>query len=132
MSKIGNLGKQIVFKTSDKKILTFNDFKQSISGRWAVHERIGEKPRSEFIGPGLRNISFTIVLSASNGVRPRKTLEKIEKMIEEGTVEYLIIGGKKVGNNKWKITDMSETWDVIYSKGQLARATASITLEEYI
>ncbi|MGG7200769.1 phage tail protein [Clostridium butyricum] len=132
MSKIGNLGKQIVFKTSDKKILTFNDFKQSVSGRWAVHERIGEKPRSEFIGPGLRSISFTIVLSASNGVRPRKTLEKIEKMIEEGTVEYLIIGGKKVGNNKWKISDMSETWDVIYSKGQLARATASITLEEYI
>ncbi|MDU6040054.1 MAG: phage tail protein [Clostridium butyricum] len=132
MAKIGNLGKQIVFKTSDKKILTFNDFKQSISGRWAVHERIGEKPRSEFIGPGLRNISFTIVLSVSNGIKPRKTLEKIEKMIEEGTVEYLIIGGKKVGNNKWKITDMSETWDVIYSKGQLARATASITLEEYI
>lgn len=132
MAKIGNLGKQIVFKTSDKKILTFNDFKQSVSGRWAVHERIGEKPRSEFIGPGLRNISFTIVLSVSNGIKPRKTLEKIEKMIEEGTVEYLIIGGKKVGNNKWKITDMSETWDVIYSKGQLARATASITLEEYI
>lgn len=132
MSKIGNLGKQIVFKTSDKKILTFNDFKQSVSGRWAVHERIGEKPRSEFIGPGLRSISFTIVLSASNGVRPRKTLEKIENMIEEGAVEYLIIGGEKVGYYKWKITDMSETWDVIYSKGQLARATASITLEEYI
>ena len=132
MSKIGNLGKQIVFKTSDKKILTFNDFKQSVSGRWAVHERIGEKPRSEFIGPGLRNISFNIVLSVSNGIKPRKTLEKIEKMIEEGTVEYLIIGGKKVGYYKWKITDMSETWDVIYSKGQLARATASITLEEYI
>lgn len=132
MAKIGSLGKNIVFSTSDKKILTFSDFNQNISGRWAKHERMIKKPQSEFLGPDLRQITFKISLDARLGVKPRKTLETIEKMIEKGTVEQLVIGGKKVGSYKWKILSMSETWDTILNKGELLRAKASLTLEEYL
>lgn len=132
MAKVGSFGKVLVFKTNDKSILTFNEFKQTVSARWAKHEQIGKKPKSEFLGADLREVSFAIELNAMLGVKPRKQLEKIEKAIENGTVENLVIGGKKVGKNKWKITNMSESWNCIMSKGELVQASCQITMEEYV
>lgn len=132
MAKIGNFGKLIVFSVSNKKILTFEKLNQSITGKWNNHARIGNKPKSEFLGADLRSVSFTITLHAQHGVKPRKTMEAIEKAIETGRVEKLVIGGKAVGKNKWKITNMSESWDIVLSKGELAKATLSLTLEEYV
>lgn len=132
MAEIGNLGRSIVFSTSDAKILTFTDLKQTVSGRWATHERIQKKAQSEFLGADLRSITFKITLSAMHGVKPRKTLEIMEAMVENGTVEALVIGGVKVGANRWKMTSISETWDTIMNKGELSQATVSITLEEYV
>ncbi len=131
MGKIGNLGRQIVFETSDRKILTFHGLSQKVSGRWSNHDIMKIKPKSEFHGPGLRTISFQIDLDVNFGIRPREILERMEYMIEKGRVETLVIGGKKIGKEKWKMTSMSETWDCIYSNGELARATCNITLEEY-
>jgi hypothetical protein len=132
MGKIGNFGKLITFEVSDKKVLTFNNFSKTVSGNWGTHERVGKKPQSEFLGPGLQQISFDIVLSANLGVKPRFVITNIEKAIEKGRVEYLVIGAKKVGSNKWKITQMSESWGVVMSKGELQRAEVSLTLEEYL
>jgi phage protein U len=132
VAKIGNLGKSIVFSTSDKKIFTFKNFKQTVSGRWAEHERILKKPRAEFLGAGLRKITFDINLNVQLGIKPRKILKTMEKMVESGTAEKLVIGGHKVGKNKWRITSISETWNVIMNKGELVQASVSLTLEEYL
>lgn len=129
---IGNLGKLIVFSVSDKKILTLEKLNQTVSGRWANHNIIAKKPKSEFLGADLRSLTFTITLNAQHGVKPRKTMEAIEKAIETGRTEPLVIGGKNIGKNKWKIIKMSESWDTILSKGELLKATLSLTLEEYI
>ncbi|RDY26744.1 phage tail protein [Lachnotalea glycerini] len=129
---IGNLGKLITFQTSDQRILTFSDMQQNVSGRWSTHNRIMRKPFGEFNGAELRSITFTINLDAMLGVRPRKTLEQIEKAVENGLTYPLIIGGKKVGKNKWAITKLSEKWDVIYQKGELAKATLNLSLTEYL
>lgn len=131
MGKVGNLGKQIVFETSDARILTFHGMSQKVSGRWSNHDIMKSKPKSEFHGPGLRTISFQIVLDVNFGIRPREILKRMEQMIEKGKVETLVIGGKRIGREKWKMTSMSEAWDYLYSNGELARATCSITLEEY-
>jgi phage protein U len=132
MAKIGNLGKTIIFSTSDKKILTFNSFEQTVSGRWATHDRILKKPQSEFLGADLRKITFKITLNALHGVKPRYTLVALNKMVETGATEPLVIGGKKIGKYKWKMLSASESWDVVLSKGELMKATVSITLEEYV
>lgn len=52
-------------------------------------------------------------------------------MVETGTAERLVIGTRPVGKNPVRLTGSSETWDVIYNRGELARATMTITLEEY-
>lgn len=132
MAQIGNFGKLIVFETSDRKILNFKNFQRTISANWAKHGRIGKKPLSEFLNPELQEVTFTIVLSAQHGVRPRKTIETIENAIENGWVEFLVVGAAKVGKNRWKITKMSETWDVVMNNGELAKATMNLTLEEYL
>lgn len=132
MAQIGNFGKLIVFETSDSRVLNFNNFQKTVSANWGKHERKGKKPRSEFLNPELQGITFTIVLNAQHGVRPRKTLESIERAIESGCVESLVIGAAKVGKNKWKIMQMSETWDTILSHGELMKASLDLTLEEYL
>ena len=132
IGQIGNLGNSIIFETNDKKILTFNGFTKKVSGNWAKHNIIGKKALSEFASPGLDQVSFTMILDARLGVRPRELIEKIENMVSSGKVEKMVIGGKAVGKNKWKILNISETWDLIYSGGELAKATISLTLEEYL
>lgn len=132
MATIGNLGSLITFAVSDKTVLTFNNLTQTVKGRWATHGIIHSAPKSEFLGPDLRSVSFKIYLSAMHGVKPRSTLEKIEEAVLSGKVMDFVIGCKKVGSNKWVITSVSETWDCVYNKGELASATASLTLQEYV
>lgn len=128
---IGTLGKKIVFEVSDETALVLQEMTREISGRWAVHETMGTKPKAEFLGPGLQSVTLPIYLSAAMGVRPRDVLEAVEGMVEEGAAEYLIIGTRPVGKNPFRMTASSETWNRIYSQGDLAKATMSITLEEY-
>lgn len=131
MGQIGNLGQLIVFEVSSLKVLTFKNMTQKVSGRWTVHNPILGKPIPEYLGAGQRSISLTIHLSVMHGVRPRKTIEQIETAVENGFPYSLVIGGKKVGNNQWTITDMSETWKEIIRDGKLASADLTLTLAEY-
>lgn len=132
MAEIGHFGNELVFSTSDQRILSFHGFSQRVSGRWSSHAIIGDKPHKEYNGPGERKISFKMTLDALHGVKPRAMLEKLEEMAESGTVEYLVIGGRAIGSNQFYILEISENWDVIYNRGELAIATLSVTMEEYI
>jgi hypothetical protein len=73
----------------------------------------------------------SIYLSSNLGIRPRKVLDAIATMVESGTAERLVIGGRPVGNRPFRLVGSSEAWNKIYSRGELAKATVSITLEEY-
>lgn len=128
---IGSIGKLITFETSDKRILTPQGFKKEVSGRWATHARILKKPRRQFLGPDTVKITFAIVLDAVHGVKPRKTLKAIEKDVKKGTPRSIVIGGKKVVSNKVTINSVSETWDEVWDKGELVRATVELSIEEY-
>lgn len=132
MAEVGSLGKLITFQVSEKKVQTFSDLKRKVSGRWVEHETIKGKPKSEFLGADLQDISFTIVLSASLGVNPRKVIERIAKAVEKGEHFPFVLGGKKISKNDFKITEMSESWDHIFSKGKLVHAKLDISLKEYV
>ena len=128
---IGTLGRKIIFEVSDDKVLTPESISREVSGRWTEHGVLGVKPKPEFLGAGNQSVTLTIRLSASLGVKPRKILEAVEAMVESGAAEYLVIGGRTVGRNPFRLTGSSETWDKIYSHGELAKATLTITLGEY-
>ncbi len=131
MSSIGNFGKYITFKVSSKKVLTFSNLNRQVGARWNEHSIIRRTPLMEFGGPQLDTMSLQIFLSAELGVKPRTTIEKIEKAVKKGKHALFVLGGKKIGNNEWVITNMSEAWGCIFSKGELVSASLDLTLKEY-
>ncbi len=128
---IGTLGRNVVFEVSDDRVFTFSELTREVTSRWTNHEPQGVKPKPEFLGAGLQAASLTITLSATLGVRPRDVLEAIENMVENGTAETLVIGNRPVGSNPFRLTGSSEAWNTVYNRGELARATLTISLEEY-
>lgn len=102
---IGTLGRKIIFEVSDNRVLTFESMSREVSGRWTEHEVLG--------------------------VKPRRILDMVERMVERGSAEYLVIGGRLVGRRPFRVTGSSEAWDKVYSRGELAKATLTISLEEY-
>ena len=128
---IGTLGRNVVFEVSDDRVFTFSELTREVTSRWTNHEPQGVKPKPEFLGAGLQTASLTITLSATLGVRPRDVLEAIENMVENGTAETLVIGNRPVGSNPFRLTGSSEAWNTVYNRRELARATLTISLEEY-
>lgn len=128
---IGFFG-DIVFETSDERILTFTGFKRSASSRWANHEVIGGKPKSEFNGPDLDNIAFTVHLRGNFGVKVKEEMDKWLIKCRAGEVETLVVGDSALGVNKWKITSVSQAWNTILNKGELISADVEVNLEEYV
>ena len=129
---IGNWGAAIVFRVSEKQTLTFQNLNRTVGADWATHSRIGLKDQSEFLRPKLQRITFSVKLDALLGVRPRATLDKLAELVERGTVNTLVVGGKRVGRYRWKIVDVSEAWDTVLTGGELMTATVSLTMEEYL
>lgn len=129
---IGNIGKTIVFEVNEEKILNFNRLTKTVKGRWASHPRVGKKPKKQFLGPDGASLAFAITLNAQHGVKPYKTLKRIEKAVKKGTPKKVVIGKKSLSNNRFVITEVSETYDRVLNKGELLKATCDITLEEYL
>lgn len=129
---VGNWGKDIIFSVSDRKVQTFKDMTRTVGSQWATHSRIGRKDQVEYLRPSLQKITFTMELDAWYGVNPRAMLDKLAAFAERGTVNTLVIGGRRVGRYRWRITDLSEEWETIYNRGELTRAKVSVTMQEYL
>ena len=128
---IGNWGSVIKFEVSTRKMLTFQNMKRTVSGRWENHAILNKKPKGEFKGPDVSGTTMDVLLSAEHGVNPRTMLTNIESAVESGRAEYLYIGGRKIGSGKMVIESVSETWNEVWNNGELVKATASLTFSEY-
>lgn len=58
-------------------------------------------------------------------------LNRFVEMAETGEVHYLIIGFSPVAQNRFKIVDISDEWDVVMQLGILTQCRLKLTLEEY-
>jgi phage protein U len=128
---IGFFG-DIIFETNDKRILTFQGFNRSSGGRWGKHDIIGRKPASEFIGPNLDKITFTVLLNGNHGVKPLYEMERWLYKERDGVAHELVIGNRAKGVDKWVVKSVSQMWEVILNKGQVLSGKVDIELEEYV
>ncbi len=131
MAQVGNWGRNITFSVNSDKQLTFSGFKRTVAGRWTKHSILKGKPRLEFQGADASGVNMEVTVSAARGVKPENTIKTLERACENGTVDYLYVGGRKVGSGKMYLESMSESWDEIWNKGELVRATLSLTFAEY-
>ena len=116
---IGTFG-AVVFETSSRKIHTFDDFERQGAAAFAEHAVIDGKPRLEFTGENLDEISFSIRLDAHLGVDPAGQVKQIRAIKAAGRAQTLIIGGVPLGN--FVITSLAEKWQRIDNKGRLILA----------
>lgn len=130
MAIIGHWGSALSFAVNSNKQLPFNDFKRSIKARWATHDINMKKPRTEYQGVDQPSVSFQVTFSAQHGQNPRKCIERLEQACRLGELNYLYIGGKRVGA-KYYIESINTDWDEIWNRGELVRASANITMKEY-
>lgn len=128
---IGSFG-DVVFVAGPTVIRTFTDFTRSSSGRWAKHEILRQKPKSQRIGPGLDSVTFSMWFDARYGLDPRKELDALVAMERDGVAASLTIGGKGLGVDLWVITSLEQSWEQVDGRGNILFATANLTLEEYM
>lgn len=128
---IGTLG-DIVFIVTSSKVRTFSGFSRTTTDRWANNDIIHKKPRSQFLGPGLDTFEMTVRVDARLGLNPRAEVDKLVAYSREGKVLSLVIGGKGMGVNKVKITNLVQNWNTLDHRGNLLSAEYTITLEEYV
>lgn len=128
---IGSFG-EVVYVATYETLRTFKDFNRKSAGRWAKHEVLGRKPVTQWLGPGLDTISFTMMFDVAYGINPRQEMEALLEIERTGTAQDLTIGGKSLGAGLWIITSLEQTWNVIDNQGNLLQGTVTISLEEYV
>lgn len=126
---IGSLG-DIPFEVTPDRIRTFREISRRVAARWSEHAIAGRKPSLEFVGPSLDEVSLSVRLSATDGLNPRKEIERIALIVATGEVLPLIIGGEFLG--VFAVMESSESRRVHASGGELMIAEVSLTLKEYI
>lgn len=131
----GNLGAlgDIAFRVSAyNDIYTFDELSVNASSRTAEHEIIGEKALTEYLGPGLQEISMKIKMCAQWGVNPINEVSKLIEYCESGKVHSFSVGGNKMGKNKWLIKSVAENVKNYDNAGNILSAEVSISLKEYV
>ena len=121
----------IRFSVNSNKALTFSDMKRSYSARWESHDIIGKRPKMEFKGADMDEVTITVMLDARLGIKPRSVMKKFREAAKKGAVHYFYVGGRKVAVHKFYIASGTEHWNEIWNKGELISATADITFKEY-
>ena len=128
---IGAIG-DVVFEVSSKKVETLKDLKRQARGRYATHEIVGRKSVIEFLGLEPDEITFTMQLNADLGVNIQTEIAKLLDMVRTGEENYLIVGGRALGEGQWSITEMSYKVDYTDGWGEPTLVTVELTLKERI
>lgn len=128
---IGSFG-DVIFTVSRETARTFKDLSRSEAGRYATHDIHLKKPKLEFLGPGLSQISFKMQFDAFRGMHPIKETDKLIRMQRDGEHHLFIIGNKRYGMKYFAIKSVNINFKIIDNKGYVLSAEADITLEEYL
>lgn len=128
---IGALG-DILFKVSIQDVNTFQDFNRSSAGRWAYHEIHMQKPKSEFLGPELDTITFSMQFESALGRDPRHDMEKLMILTRTGEALPLVIGGDPIGYYRWTVESTEQEYKRVDNKGNVISGSIAVTLKEYI
>lgn len=129
--RIGAFG-DLAFEVSDRVIRTFRELQKKNQARWAVHEVVGGRPVSEFIGPGQKEITLPIHLNALflGGRTIEEEVETIEKLVDEGAISTLVIADAVIG--KYYIESIDETDTHFGGKGEITSADVTLSLKQYV
>lgn len=136
MAIVGYMGKSstegIIFEVSDHVVRTLENFVWSGSVRYSVHNRHNYHALTEYTGMDPDKITFDMTLLAEHGVKPMEEVTKLWTYEREGIAVALAIGSKIYGKYRWNIVSHKMTTKYTDRNGDIAGATVSVTLQEYL
>ena len=124
---IGALG-NIVFEASDKRIRTFRDFQRKRTVKFAEHLVLDGKPKLQYVGEGLDEISLSCAFSLSLGTSPADEIRALENL--KGEPQKLVVGPVVFGD--FVLEQVDEEWKRHDSRGRVLDAVVALTLKEYV
>lgn len=126
---IGTLG-TITFKVSADTIRTFTNLSRTGSARFQQHDVIGQKPVLEFIGPDLDAVTLPVRLDVKYGIKPLAEIDSMREAMTTGERLSFLVGGKFLGD--FVIESIADTWETTDNRGNLLKATVSLSLKESV
>lgn len=121
----------IVFYTAFDYVITPSEYTRSGSARWEAHDLMHTKPVLQFVGPGLDELSFKILISKTLGQDPAVVVKKLRAYRDNGAVVPFILGGKPVSQNYFCIGSVDETDQVFDKYARPMSITVGLSLKEY-
>lgn len=126
---IGSFG-DVEFAVSAQLVRTFRDYGRTTKSRFAKHDLLLQKPKLEFLGEDLTEITFKIQLLASLGVDVEAEAEKLRRMCRAGGDYPLVIGAEVIG--RFVVEQVQETAQVVDGNGTMIIEELELTLKEYV
>lgn len=123
--KIGSYG-GVVFQVTDKVAETFRDMQFSSAANYAEHAVHGGDAVREFTGFPNDRISFSIILSAFQGVNPDREINNLLKMMKSKKSYVLVIGQRIYGD--WTLEALSNDIQYTYKDGTCVQCETGLTL----
>ena len=131
MGMIGCLG-DIAFEVSEDVVKTLDNWQWSGSARYATHQRHLTNALTEFTGLDPDKITFEMTLSVNLGVDPMEDVVKLWKYERSGQALPLTVGTKAYGKYRWTVVSHDMKMQAFDRAGDVAHATVSVTLQEYL
>lgn len=126
-SNIGSFG-QVGFEVSPREIFTLGELRRRRDAGYAEHKVVNGKPRLQFTGVGLWEITIRITLSR-NWTDPEKRIEQLSDVQASGEHHPLAVGGRNFG--RFVIVSYSESAKRFGRSGEIESAEIDLTLREY-
>ena len=133
MATIGHFG-DVQFYTAQRKgkadILSFSDANWNSSANYEEHKRAGKKPVLEYTGNNLDEFTMTIYISAYLLQSPMMIIEELRKYCLNAKAYPLGLGGKRIGANKFIITDISNDLQSFSKNGKPLMVSTAVPFKE--
>ena len=126
---IGSFG-DVEFVVSAQLVRTFRDYARTTKSRFAQHNLLLQKPKLEFLGEDLTEITFKIQLLKSLGVDVEYEADKLRWMCQKGADFPLVIGAEVIG--RFVVEKVQETAQVVDGNGNMIVEEMELTLKEYV
>lgn len=105
----------------------YQDFQRQTEWRHVRHSRVGERPASQFLGPGSDTITLsgTLMPELTGG---RRNLDRLREMGNEGKAWPLVEGSGRI-YGLWTVKSVSETSTTFFADGVPRKIEFGLTLE---
>lgn len=129
---IGTYG-PIIFGTGPTGVLTFDNFKKTVTARWGTHEVYQDKPLLEYAGPNLIEVAFTMGLISPITSDPTAAIVTLQETMDLALPYPLTIGMLPVGRDAslFILESLEVNPKYFYRGGTIIGAEVAVKLKEY-